>query len=72
MATGQVVFLNTLYYPTHEEFLRLEYIQEQMELYHAELALQSRELNDYQKFVFKQSSHNNIRKSWRLEYGGKE
>jgi hypothetical protein len=67
--TAQVIFINTFYYPTEIERARLGTIQESMELYHAEIAYLTRDLNDWQRYIFKQSSHNNIRKTWVLHDG---
>lgn len=64
--TAQVIFLSNFYYPSEEERAKLEFFQEQMTLYQAELEMLSRDFNEYQKYVFKQNSHNNIRRSWRL------
>lgn len=64
--TAQVVFLNTFYYPSEKEQVRLDFIQNQLELYHAELAFLSRDLNDFQKFLLKERSHNALRKEWRM------
>lgn len=64
--TARVIFLNHAYYPTPEEMNRLDFIQEQLELYHAELYFLSRDWDQYKQIVFKESSHQNVRKSWRL------
>ena len=64
--TARVMFINTLYYPGPEERARLDFIQEQLELYHAELAFVTRSWESYKGKVYKESSHQNIRKKWFL------
>jgi hypothetical protein len=60
--SGRVIFLNTLYYPDYEEYLRLEEIQRHFDYYHAEIAYQSRDFDETKKKIFKESSHRNMRK----------
>jgi hypothetical protein len=67
--TAQVIFLSNFYYPDEQKRAELEFYQEQMDLYQAELEMLSRDFNEFQKYVFKQNSHNNIRRSWRLILG---
>jgi hypothetical protein len=64
--TAQVVFISNFYYPTEIERVRLEWLQEQMDLYQAELEMLSRDFTEFQKFVFKETSYNKLRKTWRL------
>jgi len=64
--TAQVVFLNQPFSPSEEEKRRLENLQKQLQIYHAEIAYVSREYNDFQKFIYKEQSHHTIRRSWKL------
>lgn len=64
--TAQVVYINHFYYPTEEERVRLAWLQDQMDLYQAEMDMLSRDFSEHHQYVFKQSSYNNIRKTWRL------
>ncbi len=63
--TAQVIFIGK-YLPNEEEMKRREFIQEQLTLYHAELAFKMREFTRFQQVVFKEQSHNNVRKTWEL------
>ena len=64
--TAQVIFLNTLYAPSDTENKRLENLQKELQIYHAEIAYISREWNNFQKFIYKEQSHHTIRRSWKL------
>lgn len=64
--SAQIIYLNQLYWPDPEEQKRLDWLQGQFELYHAEMDYLSRDLNPFQQKIFKESSHNNIRKQWKL------
>lgn len=68
---GQVIYLNTLYYPPFDEVLRLDFYQNELEKYHAELAYKSREMTAFDKALYKQKSHKNVQKTWQLLDGGK-
>lgn len=69
---GQLIFLNTGYNPGSEERKRLEFYQEQLTLYHAELAYKSKGLSKGEMYLFKERSHNLVRDAWRLYQGMKE
>jgi hypothetical protein len=64
--TAQVLFLNTLYWPSEEEQDRLDWIQEELELYQAELAYKTKEMNEFQRFITKEASHHRTRACWVL------
>lgn len=64
--TAQVLFMNSFYVPDDETRKKLEFYQEQLSLYHCEVAFKSREMSAGEKYLFKETSHNNVRKSWRL------
>lgn len=64
--TAQVLFLNTAYVPEDEKKKYLEFVQGELELYQVELRFQSREWTRFQQVVFREQSHNNVRRSWRL------
>jgi hypothetical protein len=70
--TAQVIFLNQFYYPTEIERARLDQIQERMELYQAELDYLTRDFSPFNRYIFKQSSYNNIRQTWVLILGGND
>lgn len=67
--TAKVIYLNVwhngnLYQIDDEEMRRRRKMQERMEIFNAEIAYNSRGFSYYQKFIYKESSHNNLRKSW--------
>jgi hypothetical protein len=64
--TAQVIFLNTGHSPDEETRIRLEFYQEQFDLFQAEISFQSRDLSPNQKFIMKEKSHNKIRETWSL------
>jgi len=64
--TAQVIFLNRFYWPNQEEQARLDFLQESFRLYQAELAMMERGFTPYQRFIFRETSHNKIRASWYL------
>lgn len=57
------------YYPDEKEIKRLDDLQVKMELYCAEIAYQGRDLNQWQMMIFKEKSHHNVRKSWKVLRG---
>lgn len=61
-----VLFFPSTYCPPEEVKKALNFYQEQLTLYHAELAFKSRDFTKFQKFIFKEQSHNRVRKIWRL------
>lgn len=60
--TAQVIWIHKDYYPDWQTRHKLEWIQEQLTYYHAEIAYQSRHLDDNQKRLYKEQSHQNLRK----------
>lgn len=71
LMSAQVIFFPLKHQPNREDQRRLAFIQEQLELYHAELAYKSKGLNQFNTFLFKQSSHQKVRDSWKVLAGGK-
>lgn len=74
--TARVIFLtiwvNEKVYQISEGELRERLkLQGYLENYRAEIEYQSRSLNEYQKAIFKENSHNNLRASWRIINGEK-
>jgi hypothetical protein len=66
-----VSFLSTLYFPDEDTRRRLEFYQEQFDLFRAELAFRTRDLPPYQMKLQKEISHNNIRDTWKVIQGEK-
>ena len=64
--TAQVIFINTFYYPDEEERRRLKKLQDALEIFQAEIEYQSMNFTDFQKFIFKEASHNNMKQKWVL------
>lgn len=56
-----VLFINTFYYPSHEEFVRLANLQTVLTLAHAELSYNLRNATDYQKSLSKMRYHEGFR-----------
>jgi hypothetical protein len=69
--SGRVIFFPTTFRPDHETMKTLNYFQKEFELYHAELAYLSRDWDKWQKMIYKERSHNNVRKSWKIIKGEK-
>ena len=71
---GRCIFFPAIYRPPFETYKKLLWYQEQYDLYHTELNYQIKEmkLNTYQEMVYRQNSHNNVRKTWKLIDGFKE
>jgi hypothetical protein len=64
--SAQVKFFPIKFSQNDDELKRLSKLQEEIELYHAEIAYQSHGLSFFQKVIFKESSHNNVRRNIRL------
>lgn len=66
--TAQVIFLSTDYYPDEKELKRLDFYQEQFDLYHAQMAYEIKEqkLNQWQTLIYKERSHGKIRAMWKV------
>lgn len=69
-----VLFLNTGYLPTHEEWVRLENIQREIAGWRAELARewQLRRFTPGERYLSKLRFHNGIRDSWKVFQGFSE
>lgn len=70
--TAQVIFLNTMYEPTPVMRAILFRVQEELVLYRAALEHHSAGLCDYQKWLYRERSHNRIRYGWVLIQGHKD
>lgn len=72
--SGQVLFINTLYLPTHEEWIRLENIQREISGWRAELARewQLKRFTQGEIYLSKQRFHHGIRDNWKIYPGFKE
>jgi hypothetical protein len=71
---GQVIYLNIwhnggIYQVDDEELRRRRKLQDRMDIFQAEIDYQSREYNEFQKMIYKEQSHNNLRASWQLVIG---
>lgn len=64
--TAQVIFLNTFYYPDEEEQFRLDELQDMMEIYQAEIEYNARDFNEFQKWIYREKSHHNLRRKLKL------
>jgi hypothetical protein len=64
--TARVIFLNHLYWPDEDEIDRLDWLQEQLEIYQAELAYMTRDMNDFQRKIAREASHHKTRAAWML------
>jgi hypothetical protein len=60
--TAQVIFLNSGYFPDREEAERLETIQEQLTLFHAEFAFAVRDKCPVMAKIRKKEAHLIVRK----------
>jgi hypothetical protein len=72
--TCQVLFLNTLYYPSIQELERLENIQREISGWRAELlkGQQARKYSMGEIYLSKQKFHQGIRDNWKIFKGFKE
>lgn len=66
-----VLFLNTLYLPTHEEWVRLENIQREISGWRAELLREQmlKKFSPGERYLSKERFHNGIRQNWRIYLG---
>lgn len=64
--SAQVIFLPLKFIPTHEEYVKLDEAQRDIELWQAELAYLSRDFTEFSKFIFKENAHNSTREKWLL------
>jgi hypothetical protein len=69
--TAQVLFFPTFYQPTDEVRRKLIYFQEQMTIYHAELAYKMKGLSRGEQYLYKERSHNAVRDTWLIYTGFK-
>lgn len=71
---GNVLFLNTLYYPTFEESVRLHNIQLEISGWRAELARewQLKRFTKGEMYLSKMRFHNGIRDNWKVYKGFKD
>ena len=69
--TAQVMFINTLYYPSFEESMRLFNLQQRLELSLTELAFATRSYSDHEKYMSKLRYHNGFRERLKLLHGFK-
>ena len=69
-----VLFINTGYLPTHDEWVRLENIQREIAGWRAELARewQLKKFTPGEIYLSKQRFHTGIRDNWRIFKGLKE
>lgn len=69
-----VLFINTGYLPTHEEWVRLENIQREISGWRAELARewQLKRFTQGEIYLSKQRFHNGIRDHWKVYLGFRE
>lgn len=69
-----VLFINTGYLPTHEEWVRLENIQREIAGWRAELARewQLKRFTSGERYLSKLRFHNGIRDNWKVFHGFKE
>lgn len=70
--TAQVMFINTCYYPSFEESMRLFNLQQRLELSLAELSFATRDYSDHEKYMSKLRYHNGFRERLKLLHGFKE
>lgn len=66
-----VLFINTGYLPTHEEWVRLENIQREIAGWRAELHrdFELRKFTLGERYLSKQRFHNGIRQNWKIFQG---
>lgn len=69
--TAKVIYLPYKFSPDFETIQKLDFIQEQLELYHAELAFKTRDFSPGNRLLFKQASHKAVRATWELIEGGR-
>ena len=69
-----VLFLNTGYLPTHEEWVRLENVQREIAGWRAELyrEWQLKKFTPGERYLSKQRFHNGVREHWKIYPGLKE
>jgi hypothetical protein len=67
---GRVIFFPMKFIQTDEILKKLEFYQEQFNLYHAQIQLDSRNMSAGEKWLFKENSHNRVRDNWKLLDGG--
>lgn len=67
----EVLFFPIIYEPDQLTAKRLQYIQNQMEMYHAELAFLTRDYSRIDASLFKENNRAKIRSSWELIKGEK-
>ena len=69
-----VLFINTLYFPTHEELIRLDNIQREIAGWRAELARewQLKKFTPGEIYLSKERFHNGIRDNWKVFIGFKK
>lgn len=69
-----ILFLNTGYLPTHDEWIRLDNIQREIAGWRAELARewQLKRFAPGEIYLSKERFHNGIRQNWRIFQGLKE
>lgn len=70
--SAQVIFFPLTFTPDMETQNKLIFIQEQLTLYHAELAFKMKNLSRGEAYLFKERSHNNVRDTWKIYQGFKE
>lgn len=68
-----VLFISTLYLPTHEELIRLDNIQREIAGWRAELARewQLKRFTPGEKYLSKERFHTGIRQNWKIYLGFK-
>lgn len=66
MSKCQIIFFPTFHEPNDKERKLLEIYQEEFKLYEAELIYLTRDMSEYSAFVFRESSHQNIRRTWKV------
>lgn len=66
-----VLFINTGYLPTHEEWVRLENIQREIAGWRAELARewQLKRFTPGERYLSKLRFHSGIRENWKVYHG---
>lgn len=64
--TAQVIFFPVKFSQSEENLRRLKYYQENLEIYHAELAYKTRGWTNWERMIYKTQSHQNIRSTWKL------